>query len=378
MLSVGNRSRFEMNHQTQADHEKRKAAMVNHCDKLSFGFLRPIVVAAGLLLVLALQPPLSAAASSRSESVAHGFSGLKFSTLQPLARFVDANGKDLPTALIATYGVKEIRASALGSSIASVAEGQDQSGAKVVDSPANSDCNLYTAYWGDGSGCSAGLRANPWCADFAAWVWRQAGASFTYGSGSSDINAWSASFYFWGLANDTWHPLSSGYTPQPGDAAIYGNLTETSGPGHVGIVTGGGNDSPNVVSGNWATSWPNPANYGVMYQSDVTNTGVPGGSLDGYVSPVGGATPPAPPTSVSASPLNGGEAQVSWNPGSDGGNPLSYSTVTSNPPAVSLSYDPSYNSIILGGLTTGTSYTFTVTETQISSGRADLRDRPIP
>jgi len=42
------------------------------------------------------------------------------------------------------------------------------------------------------------------------------------------------------------------------------------------------------VNGNWATSWPNPTNYGVMVQSNESNTGVAGGSLDGYVSPGGG------------------------------------------------------------------------------------------
>jgi hypothetical protein len=179
------------------------------------------------------------------------------------------------------------------SSIVSLAESQDQYGAAVADSPANSGCNPYTGYWGDGPVCGAGLRANEWCADFAAWVWHQAGVSFTYGFSGSDINAWSASFYFWGVATGNWHPLSSGYTPQAGDVAVYGNLTEASGPGHVGIYVGGGATSPTVVNGNWAVNWPDPANYGVMKQSGESNTGVAGGVLDGYVSPGEGGSGPA-------------------------------------------------------------------------------------
>jgi hypothetical protein len=177
----------------------------------------------------------------------------------------------------------------LGATIVSIAESQDQYGQAVANNPATTadgGCNPYTGYWGDGSGgCSAGLRNNAWCADFAAWVWKQAGVSFAYGFSGSDINAWSASFYEWGVANGTWHPLGSGYTPQPGDVAVYGNLTEASGPGHVGIYVSGSAASPTVVNGNWATNWPNPSNYGVIVQSGESSTGVSGGGLDGYVSP---------------------------------------------------------------------------------------------
>jgi hypothetical protein len=188
------------------------------------------------------------------------------------------------------------------SSIVSITESQDQNGSAVANNPAttaDAGCNPYTTYWGDGSGCSNGLRAEAWCADFAAWAWRQAGVNFTYGSGASDINAWSASFYFWGQATGNWHPLSSGYSPQPGDAAVYGNLTEASGPGHVGIYVGGSATSPTVVNGNWAVNWPNPTNYGVIGQSGESNTGVAGGDLDGYVSPGTTSGPPVDGSFVS-------------------------------------------------------------------------------
>ena len=82
------------------------------------------------------------------------------------------------------------QADSLGSTIASIAEGQEG----VEDSPANTYCNPYSAHWGDGTTCSNGNRAIEWCADFAAWTWQQAGVSFSYGSGSSDVNASASSF----------------------------------------------------------------------------------------------------------------------------------------------------------------------------------------
>jgi hypothetical protein len=188
------------------------------------------------------------------------------------------------------------------SSIVSIAESQDQHGSAIADNPANSACNPYSAYFGDGTGgCGSGLRKNEWCADFAAWAWRQAGVNFVYGFSGSEINAWSASFYKWGVATGNWHPLGGGYAPQPGDVAVYGNLTEAPGPGHVGIYVGGSATSPTIVNGNWATNWPNPTNYGVIVQSAESSTGEPGGGLDGYVSPSSSGGDPSGPTVTTTS-----------------------------------------------------------------------------
>jgi hypothetical protein len=191
------------------------------------------------------------------------------------------------------------------SSIVSIAKSQ----VGIAETPAKSGCNPYTGFWGDGTGgCGAGLRKNAWCADFVAWVWRKAGVSFTYGFSGSDINAWSASFYFWGLATGNWHPLSSGYQPQPGDAVVYGNLTEATGPGHVGIYVSGAASAPNTVDGNWSYPTSNPQVY---EQSKTPNTGVAGGVLQGYVSvpsttsaggTTGGSTPPPTTTSTPSGP----------------------------------------------------------------------------
>ena len=283
------------------------------------------------------------------------------------------------TALAITEQTAAAAPGGLGASIASIAEGQDQTGAKVVDDPASvadsGGCNPYSGYWGDGPTSSGSVvcpvgpdpgvtskqsRWDNWCADFAAWVWQQAGVSFTYSWGANDIDGAARSFYYWGLANGTWHAVGTGYTPQQGDVAVYGPSGADA--SHVGIYVSGSASSPNVVNGNWSLddSWT-PTNYAVWYKIGEPNTGIAGDVLDGYVSPIVSTTAPAAPTSVSASPLNDGEATVSWQPGSNGGSAISYYTVTSSPVAVSLSYDPTYNSVVLGGLTTGVAYTFTVT-----------------
>ena len=131
------------------------------------------------------------------------------------------------------------------------------------------------------AGCANRWYDEEWCADFAAWVWRQAGVTFTYSYSGSNINAWAASFYAWGLATGNWHSLSSGYQPQPGDVAVYGELAEASGGGsHVGIYVSGSAGAPTVVNGDWGY----PGFADVYEQTNERNTGPGGGTLDGYVS----------------------------------------------------------------------------------------------
>jgi hypothetical protein len=152
-----------------------------------------------------------------------------------------------------------------------------QSEVGYQDSPAGTYCNPFSAYWGVGDSCGGGLRSEEWCADFAAWAWDMAGAPFTYGYGATDINAGAISFYYWGHAQGTWHAAGSGYTPQPGDAAVYG-LNLSASPAyadHVAVVTGGSSSAPNVINGDWWDS----GNGAV-----VAATGQ-GSNLSGYVSP---------------------------------------------------------------------------------------------
>ena len=104
--------------------------------------------------------------------------------------------------------------------------------------PPTTYCNRFSAYWDAGADdCGNDNRDEQWCADFAAWVWMQAGAEVEYKFAPGYLNSDSASFYVWGVDHGTWHPAGSGYTPQPGDVAVYGlNLSSVTAD-HVAIVT---------------------------------------------------------------------------------------------------------------------------------------------
>jgi CHAP domain len=181
--------------------------------------------------------------------------------------------------------------STVGESAANIAVSQ----IGYTDDPYNSYCNAYTFYWNAGSTtdrngitCQGDTRAELWCADFAAWVWKKAGVPVTYGSGSGDLSGAVSTFYNYGTAHGTWHPVSSGYPPEPGDAAVYATVDHKTGAviswDHVAIVTGGTNAAPNVVNGDWGN--PPAGEDGVIGQDDETTNGAAGDSLLGYTSPV--------------------------------------------------------------------------------------------
>ena len=118
--------------------------------------------------------------------------------------------------------------------------------------PADTYCNKFSAYWDAGvDDCGNGNLDEEWCADFAAWVWKQAGAEVTYELAPGYLNGDSASFYVWGTDHGTWHPVGSHYTPQPGDVAVYGLDTAAVTAVHVAVVTGdtGDDAAPDVVNG---------------------------------------------------------------------------------------------------------------------------------
>jgi hypothetical protein len=152
--------------------------------------------------------------------------------------------------------------------------------------PPSTYCNRFSAYWGVGEmGCPRGERAEEWCADFAAWVWRQAGVRFVYGFGSDQINSAAASFYDWGVANGTWHPADSGYRPLPGDVAVYGLDPQTNYAAHVAIVVGQlpGQRGPIAVNGDGDhTGFSVVEAQANEYYAD---TSPDPSSLSGYVSP---------------------------------------------------------------------------------------------
>ena len=131
-----------------------------------------------------------------------------------------------------------------------VALAESQLGYKT--DPPDTYCNRFSAYWHAGSlDCPNSNRDEQWCADFAAWVWHRAGVRFVYSLGPDDLNAASVSFYLWAVAHHTWHPVGSGYVPQPGDVAVYGLDLQAMLAQHVAVVTGysPGARGPDVVNG---------------------------------------------------------------------------------------------------------------------------------
>ncbi len=154
--------------------------------------------------------------------------------------------------------------------------------------PSNSYCNRFSAYWSAGaSGCPSGETSEEWCADFAAWAWRLAGAPFTYGDGPDEINGAAVSFYEWGVANGQWHPATSGSVAAPGDVAVYGlSLGAVPSAAHVAIVTGDMSVQlgPDVVNGDGDQTGFSVVETGTDQVRVDTGQGV--FVLAGYVSPL--------------------------------------------------------------------------------------------
>jgi len=178
--------------------------------------------------------------------------------------------------------------SPLRARIVGVAEGQ----VGYRTDPADTYCNKFSAYWNAGvDDCGNGNLDEEWCADFAAWVWKQAGADVPYQLATGYLNAASASFYVWGMRHGTWHPAGSGYAPQPGDVAVHGLDTGAVTAVHVAVVTGdsGNAAAPDVVNGDGDRTGFSVVEVGTAQaDADVKGEDAP---LSGYVSPV--ALPPS-------------------------------------------------------------------------------------
>ncbi len=152
--------------------------------------------------------------------------------------------------------------------------------------PDDSYCNRFSAYWGAGTAdCPPGNLDEQWCADFAAWVWRQAGASVVYGYSGDELNGASFSFYRWGVAHHTWHRATPGYAAAPGDVALYGLDVPAGTAAHVAVVVGwpSGQRGPDVVNGDGDRSGFSVVELGTdQFKADVSG---PGGRLSGFVTP---------------------------------------------------------------------------------------------
>lgn len=136
------------------------------------------------------------------------------------------------------------------------------------------DCNPYSTMVAgfssdsDGCGYNAGFKVEnqneTWCADFAKWVWQQAGVT----ADTNTLNAGATSFEAWAVQQGEDPQVDTG-TPEPGDAVLFyypGNF-----PGyadHVGLVTGVNADgSINMVNGDFAGD----AAVDVQYDQNITN-----------------------------------------------------------------------------------------------------------
>jgi len=172
--------------------------------------------------------------------------------------------------------------------IVSIAEGQ----VGYVTDPAGTYCNKYSAYWSSGTAdCGNNNLDEEWCADFAAWVWKTAGATVDYQFINGDLNSSAAGFYEWGMGHGTWHPVGDRYTPQPGDVAVYGLDASALVALHVAVVTSytPGDRGPDVVNGDGDHSGFSVVEAGSdELVADIATSTV--AHLSGYVSPLPAAS----------------------------------------------------------------------------------------
>jgi len=126
-----------------------------------------------------------------------------------------------------------------------------------------------------------------WCADFARWVWAQAGAKDT-----SQLTAAAGSFYVYGENHGT---LS--HTPEVGDAVVF-NYRGGGYADHVALVTKvDSNGTIETISGDWDGQSGSEAHFSSTshvvldapaYPGKVGDTpGVMGMTISGFVKPVG-------------------------------------------------------------------------------------------
>ena len=133
-----------------------------------------------------------------------------------------------------------------------------------------------------GTGFESSCNGEAWCADFAKWVWQQAGVDV------SGLTAGAGSFagYNGGLHT----------TPHVGDAVVFG-YNGNGYADHVAIVTAVGNGTVTSIGGNQGSA--GLVSTDGPYSSSIGYSSYMGMYLSGYVTPIGGtvSTPaPAPVT----------------------------------------------------------------------------------
>jgi hypothetical protein len=131
---------------------------------------------------------------------------------------------------------------ALGDRIATIARTEANNPQRNREAGPN--CNFYSGQLGQGAPCANGWRAQPWCADFARWVWAQAGAR------AAGLSAGAVSFRSYG----TWVTGSHLNGVRPGDAIGYRFHTGTYENDHVGIVVSVTATTITTIEGNYSNS----------------------------------------------------------------------------------------------------------------------------
>jgi len=165
----------------------------------------------------------------------------------------------------------------VGSTIAAIAKANIGLGACSTNSEGG------TAYETSCDGNSG--QPEYWCADFAQWVWQEAGVD------TSGLDAAAGSFYLYGQANGTFHT-----TPAIGDAAVF-NYSGGGVAEHVAIVVDVQPDGTiETVSGDWNGTGSTEAEFSSTSQvvlnvpayPGVTGTspGTMGMTISAFVSPL--------------------------------------------------------------------------------------------
>ena len=159
-----------------------------------------------------------------------------------------------------------------------IAENSDATGHRK-EVPLGSNCNFYSGAVGAGPSCNGGARwhVEAWCADFAKWVWGNAGANTT------GLGTLASSFKSYNNAHPgTWH---SGFVltgVKPGDAVVFNLQTADTGDDHVGIVTAVRADSVDMISGNFG----NMVAPATVYRVSTSQSQLGGKTVSGYTTPV--------------------------------------------------------------------------------------------
>ncbi|MFF0309901.1 FG-GAP-like repeat-containing protein [Streptosporangium sp. NPDC004379] len=174
--------------------------------------------------------------------------------------------------------------------IVDVAKAELGKASRNVEKPAGSGCNYYTGYfrtWKSASGCGSAdgvqFRDSDWCADFAKYVWKNAGVAYADVPETSGgvLTGWASSFKDYGVAHGTWHTRASGYAPQPGDSLVF-DWDHDGGIDHVGIVTSSTASTVYTIEGNSGDATRSRS----YSRSDA--------DIVGYSAPIVDSVPPAP------------------------------------------------------------------------------------